>query len=296
MTKQLKADLSLLFVTVGWGASFMLTKNALLQLQTYNFLSLRFFIAFVFSAIIFRKQILKIDKKTIKYGVITGIILFISYALQTVGLNYTTVSKSAFITGFNVVLVPVFSTLLLKNKLDMKACISVLMAFVGLAFLTLNHSVTNINFGDFLTFLCAIITAFYIILAGKYTMKVESIAFAIVQMGVVCVLSIITSLIFEKPVLHTTTTAWVSIIVLSIVCTSGAFIIQMTAQKYTSPTHTALIFTGEPVFAGIFGYIFIHEVLGLKGIVGGVLILAGMLVSEVDIKAFFGKLSPSAKQ
>ena len=121
-------------------------------------------------------------------------------------------------------------------------------------------------------------------------MKVESISFAIIQIGVVCVLSIVTSFIFEKPVLTTNTTAWLSIIVLSIVCTSGAFIIQMTAQKYTSPTHTALIFTGEPVFAGIFGYVFIHEVLGVKGIVGGILILAGMLLSEIDIKGLFVKL------
>lgn len=290
MTKQIKADLSLLFVTVGWGASFMLTKNALTHLETYNFLAIRFFIAFVFSAIIFRKQMLKIDKKTLWSGIGVGIVLYISYAFQTVGLNYTTASKSAFITGFSVVLVPVFSTLLLKNKLDVKSCISVLMAFVGLAFLTLNKSITNINFGDLLTFLCAIVIAFYIILVGKYAQKVESIAFANIQIGVVCVLSLVTSLITEKPVITTDAKSWVSIIILSVVCTSGAFIIQMIAQKYTSPTHAALILTGEPVFAGIFGYIFIHEVLGIKGVFGGVLILSGMLMSEFDFKLILNNI------
>jgi drug/metabolite transporter (DMT)-like permease len=289
MRRQLKADLALLFVTLGWGASFMLTKNALAHLETYNFLAIRFFIAFAISAIIFRKQMLKIEKKTLKYGIILGIILFASYAFQTVGLAYTTVSKSAFITGFNVVLVPFFSAMLLKNKLDLRSYLSVGMAFVGLAFLTLNQSITNINIGDLYTFICAIITAAYIILVGKYTVKVESISFAIIQIGTVCVLSLITSLITETPRLTTNKIGWISIIILSVVCTSGAFIIQMVAQKFTSPTHTALIYTGEPVFAGIFGYIFIHEVLGLKGIIGAFLILSGMLISEIDFKEILRK-------
>jgi drug/metabolite transporter (DMT)-like permease len=296
MTKQVKADLALLFVTIGWGASFMLTKNALAHLETYNFLAIRFFVAFVISAIIFRKQMLKIEKKTLKYGVILGVILFASYAFQTVGLNYTTVSKSAFITGFNVVLVPFFSTILMKNKLDLRSYVSVGMAFVGLAFLTLNHSISNINIGDLYTLICAIITAVYIILVGKYTVKVESISFAIIQIGTVCVLSLLFSFITETPTITTNTSAWISIIILSVVCTSGAFIIQMVAQKFTSPTHTALIYTGEPVFAGIFGYIFVHEVLGLRGIFGAVLIISGMLMSEIDFKIILQNVFHRNKQ
>lgn len=295
LTKQLKADLALLFVTIGWGASFMLTKNALSHLETYNFLSIRFFIAFTFSFIIFRKQMLKIDKKTLKYGIIIGIILFASYAFQTVGLNYTTVSKSAFITGFNVVLVPIFSTLLMKSKLEFRAYISVGIAFVGLALLTLNHSINGINIGDFYTLLCAVIVAVYIILCGKYTTMVDSIAFAVVQIGTVCVLSVITSFLIEKPTIKTDMKSWISIIVLAILCTSIAFVIQMVAQKFTSATHTALIYTGEPVFAGIFGYLFCQEFLGAKGIIGAILIVFGMLVSELDFKMLIQNIFKSDK-
>lgn len=285
MSKQIKADLSLLLVTIGWGASFMLTKNALAHLQTFNFLAIRFFCAFVISSVIFIKQMINIDRKTLKYGIILGAILFASYGFQTVGLNYTTASKSAFITGFNVVLVPIFSTIQSKKKLETRAYVSVGTAFVGLALLTLNKSITSINIGDFLTLLCAIVTAYYIILVGKYAEEVDSIAFAIVQMGTVCLLSVITSFIIETPKLTTDPKTWASILILAVVCTSGAFIIQMKAQKFTSPTHTALIFTGEPVFAAIFGYLFFNEALGTRGVLGAALILMGMLISEIDIKA-----------
>ena len=289
MTKQIKADIALLLVTVGWGTSFILTKNTISQMPTYNFLAIRFLLAFIISAIIFSKQMLKIGKKELKYGIMLGALLYGTYAFQTVGLNYTTASKSAFITGFNVVLVPVFFTLLMKKRLDKKSYISVILAFIGLAFLTLNQNISNINIGDVYTLICAFLCAFHIIFVGKYTVNVESISFAVIQIGTVGILSLITSLMVEKPVIPSNYNAWISIVILSVVCTSGAFIVQSVAQNYTSPTHTALIYTGEPVFAGIFAFIFIGEVLGLRGMIGAALILVGMITSEVDFKTIFSK-------
>lgn len=291
MTKQVKADLALLFVTFGWGVSFMLTKYSLLHLQTFNFLAIRFLVAFIIAGVIFIKHMIKIDKKTLVYGMGIGFVLFTSYALQTAGLNYTTASKSAFITGFGVVLVPVFVIIFTKGKLDFKTYISVGMAFVGLAFLTLNKSITDINVGDIYTLISAVIGAIYLILAGKYTVKVKSIPFAIVQIFSVGFFSLMVSFVVEKPIITRDANTWISILILSIVCTAGAFIIQMAAQKYTSTTHTALILTAEPVFAGLFGYLFFHEVLGIKGLIGAFLILFGMLMAEIDFKAIFMKLS-----
>jgi drug/metabolite transporter (DMT)-like permease len=285
MTKQIKADLALLLVTFGWGASFMLSKYSLQHLQAFNLLAIRFFVAFIIAAVIFIRKMVKIDKKTLIYGIGLGFILFTSYAFQTEGLNYTSASKSAFITGFNVVLVPVIITILTKSKLEMKSYISVAMAFIGLAFLTLNQSITNINIGDVYTLISAVIGAFYLILAGKYTLKVESVTFAIVQIFSVGLFSLILSFAVEKPIITKDVMTWGSIIILSIVCTAGAFIIQMSAQKFTSPTHTALIFTAEPVFAGLFGYLFFHEILGVKGFLGAFLILFGMLIAELEFKS-----------
>ncbi|WP_432663403.1 DMT family transporter [Wukongibacter baidiensis] len=288
MSKQLKADLALLAVTVGWGASFILTKNALATLESYNFLAIRFIIAFAISSLIFYKNMMKLDKATVKYGVLIGFILFTGYAFQTVGINYTTASKSAFITGFSVVLVPIISALFLKKIPERAAIIGAVMALFGLGFLTLNGSL-GLNIGDLLTLCSTFAYAMHIITVGKYTAKVDSISLAIVQIGTVGFLSLIMTLTTETFIIPQGSDVWINLLILSLICTSGAFIVQNAAQKYTSATHTALIYTGEPVFAAIFAYFISGEVLTARGIFGAFLILAGMLVAEVDFKSIFNK-------
>lgn len=289
MSKQSKADLALLIVTVGWGSSFLLSKYALGDLQTFNFLGLRFMIAFMVSFALFFKRIISVDKRTLNLSVLMGIVLYIHYALQTVGLNITTVSKSAFITGTNVVMVPIFSALLIKRMPKKAAVLGVVFAFLGMGLLTLNGGDFSLNIGDVLTFLCAAVFALYIILVGKYTTEVDSIAFAAIQIGVVSLLSWITSFALETPSLPTTMVSWINIGFLAVFCTSIAFIVQSVAQQYTSPTHTALIYSGEPVFAAIFAFIVAGELLGARGIAGAGLILLGMLVAELDFSKMLKK-------
>ncbi len=291
MSKQLKADIALLLITVGWGASFLITKSSLSELSTFNFLAIRFSVAFILSLIIFFKQIINIDKKTFKHGIVLGIVVYATYALQTIGLNYTTASKSAFITGFNVILVPIFSTILTKKVPDKKVFFSVFIAFIGLGLLTLNKNVSGINIGDIYTFICAIMCAIHILLIGKYTKECESISLAVIQIGVCAVLSLTTSLAFENPIVPTSYSIWINILILSVVCTLGAFIVQSVAQKFTSPTHTALIFTAEPVFAAIFGYIILGEMLSIQGLIGAILILIGMIITEIDFKVVFKEIA-----
>ena len=293
MNRQLKADLALLFVTIGWGASFILTKIAITDLEVYNFLAIRFILASIISSAFFFKKIISADKKTIGLGIMLGILLYLHYAFQTVGIQYTTASKAAFITGLNVIMVPIFSPILLKQIPKRASIIGAILAFIGMGLLSLNDitSITSINKGDVLIFGCAIIFALYIIAVGKYTSKVESISFAVVQLAVVGVLSLITSVAIETPKMPVSKEAWISILILSVVCTSAAYIIQNVAQRFTSSTHTALIYTGEPVFAAIFGFLFFKEVLSTRGTIGGILILIGMLSAELDIKAIINKFS-----
>ncbi|CAH2213594.1 DMT family transporter [Tepidibacter aestuarii] len=286
MRRQLKADLALLFVTIGWGASFILTKNSLSELETYNFLAIRFLIAFIISSCVFFKNMIKSDKKTIKYGLILGIILYAHYAFQTVGLNYTTASKSAFITGSNVIMVPILSALMIKQSPKRKSLISAMLALIGLAMLTLNENITSINIGDIYTLVCAGVFAIYIIFVGKYTWECESISLAVVQFGVVAFLSAVTSIAMESPIVPSRNDVWMNIIILSVVCTSGAFIIQSVAQKFTTSNHTALIYSAEPVFAAMFGYFLYSEVITIKTGIGAFLILLGMIISEVDFNIF----------
>ncbi|MBN2285764.1 MAG: DMT family transporter [Tissierellales bacterium] len=285
MKKQFKADMALLAVTVVWGVSFLLSKNSMNELQPYNFLAIRFFIAFVISSLIFIKRMSKMTKNTIKYGIILGIIMFIMYALQTVGLYYTTVSKSAFITGMNVILVPIFSALILKRVPQRKVIISTIIAFIGLGLLTIDDNIGNLNIGDILTLISAFVIALYVIYVGKYTIISDSVALAIVQFGMVALLSTVATFLVETPAWPVTSINWISIFFLSIMCTSLAFIVQSVAQKYTSPSHTALIFTFEPVFAALFGYLFLSEILPPRGLLGAGLIVGSMILMEIEFKA-----------
>ncbi|TCO69339.1 DMT family transporter [Marinisporobacter balticus] len=288
MNKQYKADLALLVVTLSWGISFILTKNSLDALATFNFLSIRFFIAGIICIVVFHKKILKIDKTTIKYGVLIGFTMFLGYAFQTAGLNYTTASKSAFISSLCVIFVPIFSALLLKKPPKLMAIAGVIFSTMGLALLTLDGNL-SLNIGDFYSFLCAICFALQILAIAKYSAKADPINLAILQITVVCILSMLISFLFESPTIPTSKNVWIDIVSLSFFCTSGAFIIQNIAQKYTSTTHAALIFTGEPVFAAIFGYFIAGEILSTRGFVGGILIVSSILLVELKLKSPFLK-------
>lgn len=296
MSNQIKADLAMLAITVGWGGSFILTKQSLAQIETFNFLFLRFGLAFIISFIVFISRIKNISKETIKYSIILGSILFAHYALQTLGLNFTTASKSAFITGLNVVMVPIILAIIDKNVREKKVVLSAVLAIIGLGLLTLKQSITEINIGDLLTVGCAVVFSIYIILVGKYTVKVDSVMLAILQVGVVACLSFGYSMLFENPIIPGDSGVWGNILILSLVCTSGAFIGQNVAQRYTSPSHIALICTAEPVFAAMFGYLVFREILGVKGMIGAVMILTGMIISEVDLKSIFRTLPVTKKK
>ena len=300
-SKQIKADLALLFVTLAWGASFLLTKNALDGLETFNFLAVRFGIATALSALIFMKSMLRMDRRTLLLGMGVGALMFISYAFQTVGITITTISKSAFITGTNVLMVPLFAALFMKRVPDRSSILGAIMAFAGLGLMTLSGqgvapgSAGGLNLGDLLTLFSAVGFALYILAVGKYTSQVDSVPFAIVQIGSVAVLSAITSLVFETPIIPVGGNTWFSILFLAVVCTSMAFIVQNVAQKYTSSTHTALIFSGEPVFAALFAYVAAGEILGLNGILGGGLILLGMLAAELNVLDRKGSKNPGTE-
>ncbi len=283
MSKQLKADFALLLVTVVWGTTFVITKNALEDIPTYNFLAIRFLLAFFVSGLIFYKNILKANKKTILYGILIGLILFLAYAFQTVGLNFTTASKSGFITGFSVVIVPVISAIILKKSPEKNAVIGVILAIIGLGLMTLNSSLIP-NIGDFYTLLCAFGFAFHIILVGKYTVHVDSVCLAVIQIGVVGVMSLIFSLFLEDFSMPASSQTWIGIVITGILATSGAYIVQNTMQKFTSATHTALIYTAEPVFSAIFAFILLNEMMSTQAIIGSFLILAGMILGEIKLK------------
>jgi len=278
---QTKADLALILVTMFWGASCLLTKIGLSGLEPLTMMALRFIFAFVLSAAIFWKRIASSGLTTVKYAAILSGILFIVYAFMTYGVKYTTASNAGFLTCLESVFIPIFAFVFLKQKQEKKVIFSICLAFVGVMLLSFNATL-KINIGDVLCILCSVAFAVHILVMGTYTKRVDSLALGVLQLGFAGIYSLVAAFFFETPGFPQTTSSWVILLTLSIFCTAVGFIVQSVAQKYTTPSHTGLIFTMEPAFAAFFAFIFLGEVLAVRGYIGEVLMIISILIVEVE--------------
>ena len=279
----MKADLMLIGVCAFWGSSVPVTKLALEDLQELNLIAVRFLIAFALGAIVFFRK-MKTDRKTMYYSVILSVNYFFVLAFMTFGVSYTTVSKAGFLTCLAGIFVPIISFLVLKVKISLKTIICALTTIIGVYLLTMVGAEvgSGINIGDILCILCSMFFAVQIILIGRFVRKADIVPLTIYHMGFVGVLSLIASFIFETPSLPTTGMSWLSVIWLSAVCSIGAGLLQNFAQKNTSETHAGIIFTLEPLFAVLLAYIFFGEILTLVGYIGCAIILASIILLEIN--------------
>lgn len=281
--KGIKAEVYLLGIVIIWGSTFAIIRDVLDQIMPFTFLAYRFLLAALILSVIFWKRIKNIDKIILKKGFLIGIFLFLGYAFQTVGLKYTTATKAGFITGLSVVLVPIISYLFIKEKINRNSVIGVIFAVVGLWLLNYNSSY-NFNLGDFLVLLCAVSFAMHIISVGLFTKKMDYVLLVIVQLATVFVLSLLMALFFERPDIHLSYSfnVWWSIILTGVFATALAFYMQNRFQRYSTATKTAIIFSGEPIFAAVFAYLLLGEKVGLIAWIGGLLIIFGMIVSQKE--------------
>lgn len=281
--KPIKADLMILLVTMTWGSSYLFMKVGLETVSSFSLVALRFGIAFVVCAIVFFKQIRSIHFVTLKYGFILGFLLFVVSASVILGLKTTSASNAGFLASLTVIFIPLLSIVLFRDRLSYRLIISSLVAMIGIGLLTLNNQFT-INFGDLLCILAALFYAFHIIVTGMAAKVANTLQLGILQLGFAGGFGVLFALIFEKPQLPSTKESWIAVLMLSIVCSAFGYIIQAIAQKYTTPTHTGLIFSLEPVFSALFAYLFMNEALPLKGYIGALLILSGVILAEIKIK------------
>lgn len=283
--KVLFADISLLFVAIIWGSGFVVTKNALDVITPYYLLSFRFVIATVLLGIIFFKRIKKAKLKDIKSGALVGLFLFGGFATQTIGLNYTTAGKQAFITATNVVMVPFIYWAISKKKPDNYEIFGAILCFVGIGILSLNESL-SIGYGDFLTLVCAVFFALHISTVGYFAKESDPFVLAFVQMGTAAIISIIFTLIFEPKMFTVQRVAIIPVLYLAIFSTLLAFLVQTIAQRYTTSVHTAIILSLEAVFGSILALIFLKEPFTIRFLIGCLSILISVIISETKGKLF----------
>ena len=291
--RQLIADLTLLLVVTLWGATFVMVQDAIQEWPVFAFLALRFAIATAAFAPIFvwrrmrsgstaNHEDTKAQGRILIPAIVIGLVLGASYAFQTVGLLYTTPAKTGFITGLNVILVPVGAALFLRQRAGTPVILGVLLATIGLALLSLNDEL-SIGFGDFLVFICAIAIAAHILLVSRYAKRTSPFRLAAIQIATMAVACAIISLIFEVPAGLPPLSGNVlfSAVFTGLLATTFAFTAQAWAQRFTSASHIALLYTLEPVTAALFSYLLIGEILTPRALIGCALILVGMLAAEL---------------
>ena len=281
MMKGIKAEIYLLIIVIIWGSTFALTKNVLSTMPPYTFLGFRFLIAVILLVLLFWKRLKGMNMMILKKGTLIGVFLFLGYTFQTVGIQYTSATKAGFITGLSVVLVPIISLVIIKEKATKNSIIGVFLATLGLWFLNYNGKF-SFNFGDFLVLLCAFSFAMHITSVGLYSKKLDYVLLVIMQLVTVAVLSFLIAIFAEKQALHFSYSLniWGAVIFMSVFATALAFYMQNRFQRHSTATKTAIIFSGEPLFSGIFGYIMLGEKLGIIGWLGGLCIILGMIVSQ----------------
>lgn len=270
----------LILVTIIWGGGFVASDLALESLTPFQIMTIRFFLGTVLMGMLSAKSMKGVKKEEIKAGVLMGTALFTGFALQIVGLQYTTPSKNAFLTALNVVMVPFIAFIICKKKIGAKGIIGAIMAVVGVGVLSLEKNFT-LGLGDGLTLICAVGFAFQIFFTSIYVKKYRATVLNFVQMCTAFVLSVVCMIAFGELNFNITSTGWWSVLYLGVVSTTICYLLQTACQEHVDETKAAIILSMESVFGTLFSILILHEHITLRMVVGCILILIAVIISNL---------------
>lgn len=278
--KPLQADLALLVVTLIWGGTFAIVKKSLAQVSPILFIALRFWVAAAVTVICMPGAVRNISLQTLRRGLLLSVVLVGGFIFQTVGLRSTTPSRSAFITSLAVVLVPVLGFLIFHHKPKLQTLAGVVLAAMGIGFLTLTVVELKFGYGDALTLICAAVYALHMLLLGRYLPTSDYRQLIILQMAGGALICTAVLPMLETPFLVWDVTFTYYLLITGILATGFAYYSQTRAQQYTTPICTALIFSLEPFFAALFAYLLLGQTIIPKEWLGGGLVIAGIITAE----------------
>ncbi|MFZ1290177.1 MAG: DMT family transporter [Melioribacteraceae bacterium] len=293
LQKKYKSELILLFITLLWGATFVIVKESLNSISSMAFIAIRFLIAGIFLLPFVIKK--TFTQKNIIAGILLGILLFIGFAVQTIGLKFTSATKSGFFTGTTVIMIPILQTIIEKKIPTKGVIIGAILVMFGITFLSsggnsitnlLNDVAENFNLGDGLTLICAFFFAIYIIYLDIETVKFEFWVLLFLQIIITAILAILFSFIFsginlEHFKIDLTNNLIGGILYTSIFATLFTTALQTKYQKDVTPAKAGIIFSFEPIFAAIFAFFILGEKITNFGYLGAALIILGLFISEL---------------
>ncbi len=276
-------EISLMITAIIWGSGFVASAMALDHYTPYQIMFIRFFTGAVLLVLLFYKRLKHVNKAIIWRGVVLGAILYLAFVLQTAGLQFTTPSKNAFLTAVNVVIVPFIGLALYKHKLDKFELLGAILAITGVGVMSLKLSAT-INIGDLLSLLCAVAFAFQIFYTARFVRDSDPIVLTLVQMVSASFFAGIIVLWQGEMAFSLESQALGPVLYLGVFSTTLAYLLQTMAQKFISETKTAIILSTESLWGMIFSVIILSELITGRMMLGAILILVAIIISETKLK------------
>lgn len=288
LVKRYIAESGLLLIGILWGMGFVTVKIGLnAGMNTFYLMWLRFLGSFVLLSILFRKKIKKVSKDDLKAGVILGIIQYFGYVFQTYGAAHTTVGKNAFFTAINVIIVPYVFWMLNKKRPDIFSFSASIICMIGVGIMSLdgNLSFTHLNKGDVMTIISAFFFALQVAYTGHFGRKVHPMNLVLLQMLVGGLLfagtQFATSGLREVIPLHGETL--MAIIYAVVFSTAIPMLLQIYCQRLTTATRASILMSTESMFAPIFAFFVLGEIMTLRVALGAAFILFSVVVSETKL-------------
>ncbi|HET8986223.1 MAG TPA: DMT family transporter, partial [Trueperaceae bacterium] len=266
---------SLVVVTMIWGTTFVVVKEALDTISVPLLLALRFTLAGLLLAWA------GWDRRAVVPALMLGLLSFAGFVTQTIGLSITSASNAAFITGLSVIVTPLVGRLFWRQAVAPRVFAAAVVALAGLALITLRDGVAAINGGDMLVLVTALTYALYIVYLGEVAGKVRGTSLAFMQHVPMALLAWLWAAPQVGDLVNVPLTTLLAIVYLAAVATAGVAIIQTYAQRVVPAHLTALVFVLEPAFAALFAFLVLGERLGPLGWIGGGLMLFAMVIAQV---------------
>lgn len=259
-----------------WGFGFSITQIAVdTGFRPFTIMSGRFLIGSVVLALIFRTRIFNINKQTLLWGMVTGVLLFAGFAFQTFGIVYTTPAKNAMITQMMVIMIPFILWIFYKRRPTSKAFIGAAIALLGGAILTINiNQLTTINIGDVLSFACAVMVALHVVLSAEIAKRpeVDPVVYTLLQFAFAAAASVVLASTEQLPIISNVIQWW-PLVFLGILNTAWGFTIQTYAHKYSNASRASIIVTSEALFAAVFSVLLGQDFFGVQLLIGGGVLL-----------------------
>jgi drug/metabolite transporter (DMT)-like permease len=260
-----------------WGIAFVVMKPAIAEQHFFDFLATRFTIATIIMVLVRPRVLRDIDRKTLIRGSILGVILGLAYITQTIALELTTAAITGFLTGLYVVITPILGWLLFRRRVGKKVAVAAIMAMVGLGLIAITGF--SIEVAQTWGIICAVLYAAHIVGLGRWSSGLDAYALTVVQLGAVTAVCWVGAVPggYQPP---PTFDVWMAVLFTAVFATAIGFFVQTWAQARLEPSRVAIILTLEVVFTAIIAVAVGQEVLELKTIIGGAIMIAAMLLVE----------------